>query len=171
MAKINFKEVVKKVTEAESDILDTFDDRYPVSIPEVKSLRGEKGLSYREIGLILGVTKQAIHYICKVHNIKKAGIKKYREVRLSNLLHLEENLFDLTRAEINSIKPGNRIVNGAIIFDKVQLESLKPTQVVAYLDMVQAFKELEKQSAQEKAKLGQDVIDAEVVEDDLLNAT
>lgn len=168
MAKIDFKEVVEKVTDEllDKNMVDGVDERFPVSVPEVKHLRGEKGLTYEQIGRIFGVSKQAIHSVCKKYNITNGGIKKYKGVRLSNWLHTEEQLLDLTMDQIKEITPGDRIVKAAVAVDKLQILSGQPTQVIAYVDMVQAYKELEKQSEAEKAKLGPDVIDGEVVEDD-----
>lgn len=171
MPKIDFKEVVEKVTDEllDKNMVDGVDERFPVSVPEVKHLRGEKGLTYEQIGRIFGVSKQAIHSVCKKYHITNGGIKKYKGVREANWLHAEEQLLDLTRNQINKIKPGNRLVNAAIAFDKVQILSGQPTQVVAYVDLVEAYKQIKA----EEAKLGKDVIDVTPEEDeeaDPLNA-
>ena len=103
------------------------------------------------------------------YNITLNGVKQYKNVREVNWLHAEEQLLDLTRDEINSMKPGNRIVNAAIAFDKVQVLSGQPTAIVAYVDIVAGFKELEKQRQAEIDTLGYDpadVVDLTPEEDD-----
>ena len=174
MAKIDFSEVVER-EEREVETKEGV-DRFPAhqNIAQIKHLRGEKELTYKEIGLIMGVTKQAIAHLCETRNITKGGVKKYKTVRESNWLHSEEQLLDLTPDDIKAISPRDRITGAAIAFDKVQILSGQPTAIVAYVDMVAGFKELEKQRQAEIDKLGYDpadVVEGEVIEDDLPNAT
>ena len=171
MVKIDFKEVVKKASPQE---IEQFDGNTHISIPRVKYLRGEKGLSYSEIGTLMGYSKQRVHQVCRDYNITKEGIKKYKGVREANWLHNEEQLSDLTTDQIKEMSPLDRLKGAGISFDKVQILSGQPTQVIAYVDMVAGFKELEKQRQAEIDKLGYDpadVVEGEVIEDDLPNAT
>ena len=166
--KIDFKEVVENevIQKASQEELEQFDGKTHISIPRVKYLRGEKGLSYSEIGTLMGYSKQRVHQVCRDYNITCEGIKRYKGVREANWLHNEEQLSNLTTDDIKEMTGLDRLKGAGISFDKVQILSGQPTQVIAYVDLVQAYKELEKQSEAEKAKLGPEVIDAEVVEGD-----
>ena len=75
----------------------------------------------------------------------------------------------MTTDQIKEMTPLDRLKGAGISFDKVQILSGQPTAIVAYVDIVAGFKELEKQRQAEIDKLGYDpadVVDVTPEEDD-----
>ncbi|HEY3489918.1 MAG TPA: hypothetical protein VGK27_07335 [Candidatus Deferrimicrobiaceae bacterium] len=88
----------------------------------------EKGLSYAEIGKIMGASKQSIHELLVRNGIDLGTVASFRSNRGAILAAKQKMLLDnLTDADIKKMAPRDRVLGFGILFDKERLETGKST--------------------------------------------
>lgn len=147
------------ITVMSKDAVDV--DNAPKYIPleDIVDLIAEKGLTFKDAGKVLGISKQAVWDRCKRHGVEQGKLKKYKKARAEILALLGNNLLDLTTDDIKKMSPYQRIVAGGILYDKERLERGQATSHIGYADLTKSRKDLEAEIITEKAKLGSDYTD------------
>ena len=93
-----------------------------ITLDDVVPLR-EKGLSFAQIGRLLGVSKQAVHQVFEKHGFDAGTVERFRKDRGVILADLQRRLLkSMTDEAINKMAPRDRMVALGISFDKERLE-------------------------------------------------
>ena len=117
--------------------LDMVDDLSDKSIPIEKLLKWRKqGLSYAEIGNMIGRSKQAVHQRLQPYKDAIDNLPAFKENRADIFAILQARLLNsLTDDDIKRIPPGSRFTGVGILYDKERLERDKSTSNVAIADI------------------------------------
>jgi transcriptional regulator len=96
--------------------------REGITLEDIAPLR-KKGLSYQQIGKLLGVSKQAVHMVFKKAGYDAGTVENFRKNRASIFADLQRRLLmSMTDEEIKKMSPRDRVVALGICFDKERLE-------------------------------------------------
>ena len=89
----------------------------------------KKKLTYKEIGLIHGVTKQTVHQRLQDAGLADYSIQHYVNNRADILAWLQHRLlFSLTDDDLKKMAPDRRIWAMAVLYDKERLERGQSTE-------------------------------------------
>lgn len=139
------------------DVVDVVPAGRPRSINPVEVLElREKGLSFAQIGKILGCTKQAAHKAFQHVKTDFRGVEKFKDIRADIFaLFQKKLLYSLTAGEIKSMAPASRITAAAILYDKERLERDKSTSNISYQAIVSNVADLERRESELKAQIAE----------------
>ena len=128
----------------------------PIANPvEVAELR-EKGLTFPQIGKLLGCSKQAAHRAYKNLKTEFRGLEKFKDIRADVFaLFQKKMLYSLTADDIKGMAPDRRIWSAAVLYDKERLERDKSTANVAYQAIVQDVADLEAEEQRIRAQIAE----------------
>jgi len=115
-----------------------------ITLDDVVPLR-EKGLSFAQIGRLLGVSKQAVHQVFDKHGFDAGTVERFRANRGAILADLQRRLLkSMTDAEVKRMAPRDRVVALGICFDKERLETGQSTfNLSSFSALVQRAEEME----------------------------
>ena len=118
--------MVKKTEELTHGTIDDFPDK-PVPIEKLLKWR-KQGLSYDEIGSMIGRSKQAVHQRLAPYRDAIENLPAFKEHR-ADLFAVQQSrlLNSLTDADIKRMAPASRVVSAGILYDKERLEEGKST--------------------------------------------
>jgi|GEM_PF-3382772 len=113
-----------------------------ITLEEVVPLR-EKGLSYAQIGKLLGVSKQAVHQLFEKSDFDAGTVERFRKSRGSILAEKQRKLLNsIDDSEIKKMAPRDRILGFGILYDKERLETGRSTEnVSSFLHLVMEVEE------------------------------
>ena len=107
----------------------SIDDVIPIS--RIIELR-KRGNSYKEIGKILGCTKQNVELRLRPFKAEIEALESYKEHRADVLAVYQQKLLNsLTDSDIKRMPPGSRLTGFGILYDKERLERGQSTDNIA----------------------------------------
>ena len=150
MVKKTEKPTVEAIENTEELILDTVDDFPDKPVPIEKLLKWRKqGLSYDEIGSMIGRSKQAVHQRLQPYRDAIENLPAFKENRADIFaIHQQRLLNSLSDDDIKRIPPGSRFTGVGILYDKERLERDKSTDNIAYADLTGHTLSLQEASAE-----------------------
>ena len=135
MVKKTEEPTVEAIDYTEELSLDTVDDSPDKPVPVEKLLKWRKqGLSYSEIGKMIGRSKQAVHQRLQPYLDAIENLPAFKENRADIFaIHQQRLLNSLTDDDIKRIPPGSRFTGVGILYDKERLERGESTANVSVL--------------------------------------
>jgi hypothetical protein len=135
MAKKKAESTVDAIDYTEELSLDRVDDLPDKPVPIEKLLKWRKqGLSYEEIGNMVGRSKQAVHQRLQPYKDAIENLPAFKENRADIFaIHQQRLLNSLTDDDIKRIPPGSRFTGVGILYDKERLERGESTANVSVL--------------------------------------
>ena len=107
----------------------SIDDVIPIS--RIIELR-KRGNSYKEIGKILGCTKQNVELRLRPFKAEIEALQSFKEQRADVLAVYQQKLLNsLTDSDIKRMPPGSRLTGFGILYDKERLERGQSTDNIA----------------------------------------
>ena len=107
----------------------SIDDVIPIS--RIIELR-KRGNSYKEIGKILGCTKQNVELRLRPFKAEIEALQSFKEQRADVLAVYQQKLLNsLTDSNIKRMPPGTRLTGFGILYDKERLERGQSTDNIA----------------------------------------
>jgi transposase len=136
MVKKTEEPTVDAIDYTEKLSLDTVDDSPDIKVPVEKLLKWRKqGLSYSEIGKMIGRSKQAVHQRLQSYIDAIDNLPAFKENRADIFaIHQQRLLNSLTDDDIKRMPPGSRLTGFGILYDKERLERSLSTENVSYAD-------------------------------------
>jgi hypothetical protein len=154
MVKKTEKPTVEAIENTEELTLDTVDDFPDKPVPIEKLLKWRKqGLSYDEIGSMIGRSKQAVHQRLQPYKDAIENLPAFKENRADIFaIHQQRLLNSLSDDDIRKIPPGSRFTGVGILYDKERLERGQSTGNISMESLVEHRQTLEEasQAAQER---------------------
>jgi hypothetical protein len=134
--------------------LDTVDDFSDKPVPVEKLLKWRKqGLSYDEIGSMIGRSKQAVHQRLAPYRDAIENLPAFKENRADIFaIHQQRLLNSLSDDDIRKIPPGSRFTGIGILYDKERLERGQSTGNISMESLVEHRQTLEEVSRQAQAR-------------------
>jgi len=135
MVKKTEEPTVEAIDNTEKLTLDTVDDSPDIPVPVEKLLKWRKqGLSYSEIGNMIGRSKQAVHQRLQPYRNAIDNLPAFKENRADIFaIHQQRLLNSLTDDDIKKMPPGSRMTSFGILYDKERLEKGESTSNVSVL--------------------------------------
>ena len=144
----------KKTQDNLPDINKTIDDVIPIS--KIIELR-KRGLTYKEIGNILGCTRQNIELRLRPFKAEIEALPSFKEQKADVLAVFQQKILNsLTPGDIKSMPVGSRLTGFGILYDKERLERGQSTENVAYADMESDQAAIKAEMAQLRKELGEE---------------
>ena len=144
----------KKTQDNLPDINKTIDDVIPIS--KIIELR-KRGLTYKEIGNILGCTRQNIELRLRPFKAEIEALPSFKEQKADVLAVFQQKILNsLTPGDIKSMPVGSRLTGFGILYDKERLERGQSTENVAYADMESDRAAIKAEMAQLRKELGEE---------------
>lgn len=92
----------------------------------------KKNLTYKEIGNLHGISKQAVHQRLQGAGLADYSIQHYVNNRADILAWLQHRLlFSLTDDDLKKMAPDRRIWSMAVLYDKERLERGQSTEILS----------------------------------------
>ena len=154
MVKKAEKPTVEAIENTEELTLDTVDDFPDKPVPIEKLLKWRKqGLSYDEIGSMIGRSKQAVHQRLQPYKDAIENLPVFKENRADIFaIHQQRLLNSLSDDDIRKIPPGSRFTGVGILYDKERIERNLSTSNIGIHEMVEHRVSLEEASKQAQAR-------------------
>jgi type I restriction-modification system DNA methylase subunit len=107
---------------------------FVIPISRIIELR-KRGNSYKEIGKILGCTKQNVDLRLRPFKAEIEALESFKEHKADVLgVYQQKLLNSLTDSDIKRMPPGSRLTGFGILYDKERLERSLSTENVSYAD-------------------------------------
>jgi len=150
MVKKTEKPTVEAIENTEELTLDTVDDFPDKPVPIEKLLKWRKqGLSYDEIGSMIGRSKQTVHQRLQPYKDAIENLPVFKENRADIFaIHQQRLLNSLSDDDIKKIPPGSRFTGVGILYDKERLERGQSTGNISMESLVEHRQTLEEASRQ-----------------------
>jgi hypothetical protein len=154
MVKKTEKPTVEAIENTEELTLDTVDDFPDKPVPIEKLLKWRKqGLSYDEIGSMIGRSKQTVHQRLQPYKDAIENLPVFKENRADIFaIHQQRLLNSLSDDDIRKIPPGSRFTGVGILYDKEHIERNLSTSNIGIHEMVEHRVSLEEASKQAQAR-------------------
>jgi hypothetical protein len=148
MVKKTEKPTVEAIENTEELTLGTVDDFPDKPVPIEKLLKWRKqGLSYDEIGGMIGRSKQAVHQRLQPYKDAIENLPVFKENRADIFaIHQQRLLNSLSDDDIRKIPPGSRFTGVGILYDKERLERGQSTGNISMESLVEHRQTLEESS-------------------------
>ena len=144
----------KKTQDNLPDINKTIDDVIPIS--KIIELR-KRGLTYKEIGNILGCTRQNIELRLRPFKAEIEALPSFKEQKADVLAVFQQKILNsLTPGDIKSMPVGSRLTGFGILYDKERLERGQSTENISYADMEADRAAIKAEMAQLRKELGEE---------------
>ncbi len=145
--------VKKKIQDNLPDINKTIDDVIPIS--KIIELR-KRGNTYKEIGNILGCTRQNIELRLRPFKAEIEALPSFKEQKADVLAVFQQKILNsLTPRDIKSMPVGSRLTGFGILYDKERLERGQSTENISYADMSAEVEGYKAELAALEAELGE----------------
>ena len=132
----------------------TIDDVIPIS--KIIELR-KRGLTYKEIGNILGCTRQNIELRLRPFKAEIEALPSFKEQKADVLAVFQQKILNsLTPGDIKSMPVGSRLTGFGILYDKERLERGQSTENISYADMEADRAAIKAEMAQLRKELGEE---------------
>jgi hypothetical protein len=136
-----------------TDLEVTYSGPKDISLSEMIRLRN-RGLSYEEIGRIVGCSKPNVWSRLEPYRKHIDGLPAFKEARADLLAVHQSRLLDsLSDEEIEKMPPGSRVVNFGILYDKERLERGQSTSNVCYADFTRSIQDLDREIQKLEAEI------------------
>ena len=154
MVKKTEEPTVGAIENTEELTLDTVDDFPDKPVPIEKLLKWRKqGLSYDEIGSMIGRSKQAVHQRLQPYKDAIENLPVFKENRADIFaIHQQRLLNSLSDDDIRKIPPGSRFTGVGILYDKERLERGQSTGNISMESLVEHRQTLEEASREAQAR-------------------
>lgn len=91
-----------------------------------------RGMSHREAGQLLGISRQAVDKLVKRYKLDPEGVEEFRKHKGVILDNMQARLIgSISDAEIAKMAPRDRILAFGILYDKTRLEKGESTSNIS----------------------------------------